>query len=159
MAIEKAIGEALNLQAQLFDVDRSMPLRIFTDLIRANGSLIDTIELSYTSKGVFVNTSEIMPGEQTVLAKHYVFNDDGITLNDNYQVGEDRYDIKVSVSDIAINRVSVLEAEVELLNEIEIEIAPSEVIADFGASTDVEAFFYKDELEYFLDNNEYIGES
>lgn len=92
-AIKRFLNKALNLQTQLSDADRAMPLRVFTDLLKADGSLIKTIELTHTSKGVFIDNAELMPDESLVMARHYVYSNDGVTLDQNYAVGEDRYEL------------------------------------------------------------------
>lgn len=60
--------------------------------------------------------------------------------------------------DIGINRKSVIEASIRKNETLEASISISRIVADMDKEGAVEAYFYKDDLEYFLDNNEYIGE-
>lgn len=59
--------------------------------------------------------------------------------------------------DIGINRRSVLEAEVHQQQRIVADIVEKDLEAVFTSKGRVEATFYKDELEYFLDNNQLEG--
>lgn len=70
-----------------------------------------------------------------------------------------RPELDPSAFDIAINRRQAIEAETESKKQVEAESEGKNVIADLsGSSFDIQAYFYKDELEFFLDNNEFIGE-
>lgn len=60
--------------------------------------------------------------------------------------------------DIGINRKSVVEATIRKNEVLEAFVSVNRVVADMDKESAVEAYFYKDDLEYFLDNNEYIGE-
>jgi len=65
--------------------------------------------------------------------------------------------VNVSTDDIGINRMSVYEAyfnkDKEVLTAVE-----SNIFEAILTSKRTEAYFYKDELEYFLDNQQVIGE-
>lgn len=54
--------------------------------------------------------------------------------------------------DIGINRRSVLEAEVSQKQNIIADVVEKDVIAESLGNKKIEATFYRDELEYFLDN-------
>lgn len=60
--------------------------------------------------------------------------------------------------DIGINRRNVLDADVTLTETVEGEVRLPDVIVSVEHSNQVEAYFYRDEIEKFLDNNEFIGE-
>lgn len=60
--------------------------------------------------------------------------------------------------DIGINRKSVIEATVRKNEILEALITINRYDANMDKDGDYEAYFYKDDLEYFLDNNLYIGE-
>ena len=108
-ALIRNLNEPLNLISQLFDADASMPLRIFTDLIKPDGTILDTLELTYTSKGIFVDTAELMPNESVLIAKHYVYKPDGVTLHPGYAVSENIFELEERVNvrgvDVAVIKV------------------------------------------------------
>ncbi len=60
--------------------------------------------------------------------------------------------------DVGINRRNVLDADVSLKGLIEGEVSLPDVIVAVRHQNEVEAYFYKDDLEKFLDNTDYIGE-
>ena len=60
--------------------------------------------------------------------------------------------------DIGINRKSVIEAVVRKNEVLEAVVSVNRYDAEMDKDGAVEAYFYKDDLEYFLDNNQYIGE-
>jgi len=71
---------------------------------------------------------------------------------------EKRADIDISGLDIAINRRQAIEAETENFSKADGHVEGEQLAAVFDESSSVEAYFYKDDLEKFLDNNHYIGE-
>lgn len=60
--------------------------------------------------------------------------------------------------DIGINRKSVIDADVQKNEVLEASVSVNHYAADMDKKASYEAYFYKDDLEYFLDNNELIGE-
>ncbi len=86
----KTVGEILYLEAQLYDEEENLPLRIIADILDKDGALITTIEPLHTSKGVFVDATYAMPNEPVLYVKYYVFETDGITpkTNDYGIIGE-----------------------------------------------------------------------
>jgi len=71
---------------------------------------------------------------------------------------EQRAEGSVGGGDLGINRRQVMEAETASLSKSEGYVVGEHVAAAFDESSNVEAYFYKDDLEKFLDNNQYIGE-
>lgn len=61
------------------------------------------------------------------------------------------------IGDIGINRRSVLEAEVRQSTIIEAQIIEKDVIAESLSNPKLEATFYRDDLDYFLDNQNIEG--
>ena len=124
---EKAVGEALHLEAQLYDEETSLPLRIIADILRANGSLITTVELTHTSKGVFVDGSYIMPDELTIFAKYYVYDPDGVTpRTDDYGIIGEKF---VKRLNAVVNVIgSPIEGELLVAKELTGDI--TEICAD-----------------------------
>lgn len=61
-------------------------------------------------------------------------------------------DTSIPIGDIGINRRSVLEAEVSQKQSIVGHIIEKDIVAESVGNKRVEATFYKDELDYFLDN-------
>lgn len=59
--------------------------------------------------------------------------------------------------DIGINRRSVLEAEVSQKQNIIADIIEKDIIAESIGEQRIEATFYRDDLDYFLDNNQFEG--
>jgi hypothetical protein len=72
---------------------------------------------------------------------------------------EKRADIDVSGLDIAINRRQAIEAETVSLSKTVGYVEGESVAVSFESGSSVEAYFYKDDLEKFLDNNQIIGET
>lgn len=64
----------------------------------------------------------------------------------------------ISGVDIGINRIAVLEAEVSVVSSVEADIIEKDVIAEALSTSRIEATFYRDELDYFLDNQNIEGE-
>lgn len=60
--------------------------------------------------------------------------------------------------DIGINRKSVIDADVTKNEVLEASVSVNKYAAEMDKTASYEAYFYKDDLEYFLDNNELIGE-
>lgn len=60
--------------------------------------------------------------------------------------------------DIGINRKSVIDATITKNDVLEAVVSVNRFAADIDKPSPVVAYFYKDDLEYFLDNNEYIGD-
>lgn len=71
---------------------------------------------------------------------------------------EKRADIDISGLDIAINRRQAIEAETESRLQVEAYAESMDMIASFDQEDIMQAYIYQDELEYFIDNNEYIGD-
>ena len=72
---------------------------------------------------------------------------------------EAKADIDISGLDIAINRRQAIEATTESKLQVIAEAESKDMIAVFEESSSVQAYFYKDDLEKFLDNTQYIGET
>ncbi|MBE9542522.1 MAG: hypothetical protein IMF01_09405 [Proteobacteria bacterium] len=89
--VTRKSGEILYLEAQLIDGEASLPLRIIADLLNGDGSLIKTVELTHTSKGVFIEDAETMPNASILIAKYYVYESNGTTLSTVFGVSEDRF--------------------------------------------------------------------
>ena len=96
--ITRKYGEVLNLNAQLHDLAVSMPKRIIADLLNANGSLRSTVELTHIAKGLFVENTETMPNIDTLLVRYYTYENDGVTLDDDYIVSEDRFMLYAAIT-------------------------------------------------------------
>ena len=91
--IKRFENTLLNIETQLSDADRSLPLRVFTDLVKLDGTILKTIELTHISKGVFIDNSELMTNDKVLIVRHYVYFNDGITLDETYNVASDRYEL------------------------------------------------------------------
>lgn len=89
--ITREIGQPFYLQAQLYDLDDSIPLRIIADVLDNDGVILSTAECTYVSKGTFVNDTAVMPNEPVVFVKYYVYEMNGTTLVSRYGVIEERY--------------------------------------------------------------------
>jgi len=136
--IQRALNATLNMQTQLSDLEASMPLRVFTDLLKADGTLIKTIELTHTSKGIFIDTTEIMPNEQTVYAKHYVYQNDGITLSSNYAVSEERFELIPAYETLfEIRRNGYTEIKVKTAENAQVDVDQSITELNIDVSSNV----------------------
>lgn len=68
-------------------------------------------------------------------------------------------DIEVPTIDVGINRRQVIEATTESKLQVDAQAESRSLVASFEESSNIEAYFYKDDLEKFIDNNHYIGET
>lgn len=71
---------------------------------------------------------------------------------------ENRADIDISGLDIAINRRQAIEAVTQSKLQVDAQGESKDMVAVFDSKSSIEAYFYKDDLEKFLDNTQYIGE-
>ena len=105
--ITRLVGETLYLEAQLYDLDvNAANVRIIADLVQQDGTIYTTVELTHTSKGVFLDNTEVMPNQPVVYTKYYTYELDGITLHPDYSVVEERY-MRSTVPSVVINNQSV----------------------------------------------------
>lgn len=93
--ITRKFGHILYLEAQLSDGIDSFPARVISDLLLGDGSLYKTVELAHVSKGVFIESTEMMPNEPVLIVKHYVYESNGSTLKPGFGPAEDRYMLAV----------------------------------------------------------------
>jgi len=90
MAIETKIGDPLMIQLQLYDGLASMPKRVFVDLSVPNGTLIEPrFEIAHVIGGDFRNEVRVMPNEDYVTAQYFVYENDGVTLDEDYIINKD----------------------------------------------------------------------
>lgn len=142
--IEVTVGDPLYLQAQLYDEEDSLPLYIFAEVYKTDGTLLTTIELFHTSKGIFVDETYTMPNEVVLFVKYYVFGDHPSPMNpslipktDDYGIIEERYvrrlDAVITVIGEPIigeiGEITIIEGSVGEVTEITGEVLDFEEIA------------------------------
>ena len=154
--ILKKFGEKLNLQAQLHDLDASMPLRIIADVLDKDLALVTNRELTYVSKGTFKDPVYSMPNEETIFVKYYVYEADGTTLNEDYGVIEDRFDLDTSEDvPVLVPRSDEIFIELDDVKDIEVFMNEEEDIEVLIDNTDITIELEEDKsIEVFVDDRE-----
>lgn len=83
-------GENLPLQLQLDDGDFSLPKRVFVRLSYPNGTLVEPLfEISHITGGDFRDDTRVMPSNDYLVAQYYVYENDGVTLDEDYIITKD----------------------------------------------------------------------
>lgn len=83
MEIKAEAGSNIDLYAQLSDGASSMPLIIKSKVRGLDGAIISEVNLAHIGDGLFLNTL-VMPDVPKIIAQHIVYEQDGITVSDDY---------------------------------------------------------------------------
>lgn len=96
---EVTVGQPIYLEAQLYDEEVSLPLVVKALVYKNDGTLLATITLTHTEKGIFVNGAYNMPDEPVLFVKYYVFENDGTTpKTDDYGIIGEKFVKRLSAS-------------------------------------------------------------
>lgn len=97
------VGENLIITLQLYDGLASMPKRVFVDLSAPNGTLLfPRFEILHVINGDFRDTTHVMPDLNYVTAQYFVYEPNGITLDDDYIINKDVF-MKEDVEGVVTN--------------------------------------------------------
>jgi len=112
------LGEIIYLEAQLYDEEASLPLRVIADILDGAGVLVTTVELTHTSKGVFLDAAYVMPNEPILFAKYYVYDPDGVTpRTDDYGIVAEKFVLEEDVVSVTTTIVVGDALEGELISD------------------------------------------
>ncbi len=135
---ERSVDEIMYLEAQLFDEEASMPLRIITDILDGAGALITNVELSHTSKGVFIDNAYVYPDYETVYVKYYVFESDGVTpKTDNYRIIGEKFVKRISAVVISETLTGSMDHEAEMIGSLDVGEITGNIITELPITSSV----------------------
>lgn len=112
--------------------------------------------------GLFFNYDYNMPDLEFITAQYVPYSDAGFTTpHPDFCPSSESFvrANEISPVDIGINRVSVIELDVRQAQSVTAYLDTRKLIAEQIDNNMIEATFYKDKVDYFLDNNEIQGET